>query len=111
MSSHENNPWAKQAVTIYLSPDRRGKLADYASCADQQMTPAETIYALIDTASSRDIEEDVSLSEVKSELKNLRTHIDDQKKIIQECTHALHVVSQTLEVFQGIIRHSVATLD
>jgi len=108
MSSPDKNLWAKKTTTIYLSPDRRGRLADYASCTDQQMSPAETIYALIDTASVRDSEEFVSLSDVKAELNTLRNHMDEQKKIIRECTLALHAVFQSLEAMRDLVQETVS---
>ena len=108
MSSPENHLWAKQSVTIYLSPDRRGKLADYASCTTRQMTPAETIYALIDTASGRDIEENVSLMQIKNQLTALLSYVKAQENTIQECTLALQATSQTLGTMRDVMKNLIS---
>ncbi|QDD65586.1 hypothetical protein EJD96_16175 [Herbaspirillum seropedicae] len=105
MNSPENHPWTKQSITIYLSPDRRGKLADYASCTTRQMTPAETIYALIDTASGRDIEEDVSHAQVKNQIAALHAHMKEQEKTIKECHQVLQAVNQVLASVNDLIQN------
>jgi len=99
-----HQPWAKDSVSIHLSKSRRGKLADYATGGGKKMTPAEAIYALIDTASGQDIEESMTLSDMKIELMALRHHMNDQEKIIQECTQALHAVAHSFETIQTLIQ-------
>ena len=99
-----HQPWAKQSISIHLSKSRKGKLADYATGMEEDMTPAEAIYALIDTASAQDCEEFVSLSDVKAELNALRNHMDEQKKIIQECTQVLYAVCQSLDAMRRLVQ-------
>jgi len=94
--THTPNPWTKNSVTIHLSSDRRGKLADYVTGMDGSMTPAEAIYSLIDTASGQEQEEQESLLGLKNQMKILLNHIDAQSKIIEDCSQALRSVENAL---------------
>ncbi|RFB72941.1 MULTISPECIES: hypothetical protein [unclassified Herbaspirillum] len=105
MHSPKNNPWKKNAVSIHLSPQRRGKLADYATALSHPMTPSEAIYTLIDTAAERDNEEPGSLSRVKVEVDDLLAHMQTQAAMIQDCAKALYAVSQALISIEDTIRN------
>lgn len=104
MHSLKNNPWTKQSVAIYLTPERLGKLADYATAMKPSMTPSEAIYALIDTAAERDLEESVSLVQMKDQMATLLKHVKAQEKTIQECTLALQATGQALSSIENSMK-------